>query len=178
MKEINLIEEGWIFHNHAWHLLHEIIKQIPKDTETMLDFGAGPGMAAAIIKTVYPDIKITVTDIQRECQYFWIKRDLAFTFTPLTEMIPSKYDIILCSHVLEHLENPENELKEFFRVAKKRIIIAVPDGDVNISEHKTIFDRIVLSNTIEKTLEDENYTYVSFPVYHPHINNLMAIIDK
>jgi len=39
----------------------------------------------------------------------------------------SQFDLVLCTEVLEHLENPEKALKELKRVTKKYIILSVPN---------------------------------------------------
>jgi 2-polyprenyl-3-methyl-5-hydroxy-6-metoxy-1,4-benzoquinol methylase len=60
-------------------------------------------------KKTYPDIKITQGSIY-ELPY----KDNSF-------------DLVLCTEVLEHLENPEKGLKELVRVSKKYLIISVPN---------------------------------------------------
>jgi len=179
MKEQAWIEEGWFFHNHAWHLLHEIIKQIPKDTKSLLDIGAGTGIAAAIIRAVYPDIICYVTDIESESVPFWYKRNLVGFLNPELEKFNSnKYDVVISSHVLEHLENPIKLVQDMFRLCTKRLIIAVPDGDVHFYDHKIIFNRTLFNDVIDKALNGREYKKVTFPVYHLHMNNLVAVIDK
>lgn len=36
------------------------------------------------------------------------------------------YDVVFCSHVLEHLAEPNAALNEFYRIAKKKVIVLVP----------------------------------------------------
>ncbi len=180
MTEQSWLEEGWFYHNHAWHLLHEIIKLIPPGTRTMLDAGAGTGIAAAIIRAVHPEIVPMLTDITENSKPFWKARGLdglvvKDEFQPFGD---NEFDFIMCSHVLEHSERPELFISELFRVAIKRVVIVVPDGDVHFYDHKRIYDRTVLCDTVSKALQGLKYKYTSFPVYHPHINNLVAVIDK
>ncbi|MHA1395005.1 MAG: methyltransferase [Promethearchaeota archaeon] len=40
-----------------------------------------------------------------------------------------KYDVAICSHVLEHLENPKKVLKNIRKIAKK-IIIRLPRYEI------------------------------------------------
>lgn len=182
MKEQSWLEEGWLYHNHAWHLLHEIIKTIPENTISMLDVGAGTGIAASIIKAVFPDIIPIVTDISEESKPFWDKRDIIGIVTtgkhlPFSD---NQFDFVMSSHVLEHIEHPESLdfIKELFRVARRRITIVVPAGDVHFYDHKVIYDRAVLKNAIQDALYNVKYKFNSYPIYHPHLNNLFAVIDK
>ena len=60
-------------------------------------------------KKTYPDIKITKGNIY-ELPY----RD-------------NEFDLVLCTEVLEHLEEPEKALKELVRVSRKYLVISVPN---------------------------------------------------
>lgn len=41
--------------------------------------------------------------------------------------IPDKsYDTVVCTHVLEHVRNPQKVIEEIFRMAKERVIIVLP----------------------------------------------------
>ena len=180
MDEQNWIEDGWIFHNHAWHLLHEIIKLIPQNTKTLLDSGGGTGLAAAVIKAIFPEIEMHVTDISGNSFPFWKRRKL-FGYIVDSEKHPfddNRFDFAMSSHVLEHTKNPELYISELVRVCGKRAVIVVPDGDVNFYDHKTIFDRSVFLEMLNDALPLSGVRIKIFPVYHPHINNLVAVIDK
>ncbi len=39
----------------------------------------------------------------------------------------NSFDLVICSEVLEHLENPQKALKEIIRVSKKYILLSVPN---------------------------------------------------
>lgn len=178
MKEQQWLEDGWFYHNHAWHLLHEFLKLIREvdNVKYLLDVGAGTGIAAAVIRAVFPDIKqITVMDIEDNSN-FWIPRHLTGVID--FKLITYNRDIILCSHVLEHIEEPVPFIQKLFSLTKKRLIIAVPDGDVHFYDHKVIYRRDILEDTIRQALEGQKYTYKGFPVYHAHMNNLIVVVDR
>jgi len=175
-------EEGWIFHNHAFYLLHEIINKMYDVTflETMLDVGAGPGIASAIIKIMFPHINQTLLEVDKKNLSKWKMRNLRGQIYN-GKNIPfekESFDIVLCSHVLEHVKKPEKFIKELWRVTKNRLIIAVPDGDYNIKEHRFIFNRSNFIDMISNSIGYKNNIKKVYPVYHSHINNLMAVIDR
>jgi 2-polyprenyl-3-methyl-5-hydroxy-6-metoxy-1,4-benzoquinol methylase len=66
-------------------------------------------MAIELGKKAYPDIKIIQGSVY-ELPY----KDNAF-------------DLVLCTEVLEHLEKPQDALKELVRVSKKYLVISVPN---------------------------------------------------
>lgn len=176
-------EEGWIFHTHAWELLHEIIRTINglHERKTILDFGAGPGIAASIIQTFFVDSRVYVTDIDESNIDRWADRNLIGEVTDITSatfnrftLIPDHYDVIVCSHVLEHVDNIRLTLSQLSSRAKT-LILVVPDGHVDDDSHKRLFDRVSFKGIIDDTLD---YTSISYyPSYHPHINNLVAVIQ-
>jgi 2-polyprenyl-3-methyl-5-hydroxy-6-metoxy-1,4-benzoquinol methylase len=60
-------------------------------------------------KKTYPDIKITKGTIY----------DLPYK--------TNSFDLVLCTEVLEHLNKPQDALKELVRVSKKYLVISVPN---------------------------------------------------
>ena len=182
MKEQAWIEEGWFFHNHQWHLLHEIIKQIPEDTKSVLDVGAGTGIALAVIKAIYPDIETYAIDQEINSFRFWEKRGIEGeiindVFLPIKA---DSFDLVLSSHVLEHVpqEKAVTFVSEILRVCKKRAVIVVPDGDVHFYDHKVIYNRSDFKNVVLEAIGENNYKAFFMPLYHHHMNNLIAVIDK
>lgn len=185
MKEQQWLEDGWFYHNHAWHLLHEYLKLIREvdDAKSLLDVGAGTGLAAAVIRGVFPELKVCVSDIEEECTEYWNERKLSGYVGQITNVSfetwkSGGFSIALCSHVLEHLFESKEFIQNLFNITNKRLIIAVPDGDVHFYDHKVIYNRAKLESTIREALHGKKYTYCGFPVYHAHMNNLVAVVDK
>lgn len=179
MKLLHDIDKGWIFHSHAWYLLHDIINNIPPDTKTLLDFGGGSGIAGAIIKSVYPDISITVMDINSDYHEIWNKRGINGIVVSGDPTIPaesSSFDMVISSHVLEHIDNYTDIFDELIRVTKNRCIVVVPDGEVADPTHKHIFNRKLFEDLV--VFNKYKFSSYIYPLYHNHINNLVGIIYK
>lgn len=42
----------------------------------------------------------------------------------------NSFDLVLCTEVLEHLEKPQDAVKELFRVSKKYVLVSVPNEPI------------------------------------------------
>ena len=109
---------------------HQVDEIISINPTSMLEIGVGSGMLRVIIKHLlccnYESI-----DIDKELQPDYVGSILKMPFPD------KKYDVIGCFQVLEHLpyENFEKALWELFRVAKKAVIISLPDAGKTIKLH-------------------------------------------
>lgn len=108
-------------------LLSEVKKLKP---QSVLDAGCGEGFvlkrlkdagigkklegfdsldrAIKIGKKLHPELNIKLGDIYK------------------IDAKANTYDLVICSEVLEHLEKPEDGLKELIRVSKKYLVLSVP----------------------------------------------------
>ena len=53
VEQLNELEEGWWFYDHAWSLLHVILKGLSGNS--ILDVGCGTGLALSIIRAINPE---------------------------------------------------------------------------------------------------------------------------
>jgi len=115
-----------------WNFFRNLLNLIAsKKVDLILDVGCGEGFtlnrlkehgigkrlegvehstdAISLGKKIYPEIKIKQGDIYK---------------LPYEN---NSFDLVLCTEVLEHLEEPEKALKELARVSKKYLVISVPN---------------------------------------------------
>ena len=115
-----------------WNFFRNLLILISKkEVNSILDVGCGEGFtlnrlrekgigkklegleyskdAIALGKKTYPAIKITQGSI-----YELLYKDNSF-------------DLVLCTEVLEHLDEPEIALRELIRVSKKYLVVSVPN---------------------------------------------------
>jgi len=95
-----------------------------KNGEKILDIGCGSGTFAKELATKYKQSKITGADASAAVIGFARKgnnqKNLGFVTAP-AEKLPfksSSFDVVIISHLIEHLKNPEKALKEIRRVLK------------------------------------------------------------
>lgn len=101
-----------------------IINQFP-ERGRLLDVGCGSGDLLRIIKELRPDLEIYGTDIIKSEQ---LPNYVHFFKSDLNKKIrykSSQFDVIISTHVLEHLEKHEVCVKEMSRVAKKGALLYI-----------------------------------------------------
>ena len=115
-------KERWMSY---WYQINEILKLNP---ENVLEIGVGNKVVSDYLRK--QGIKVTTVDIDPE-----LKPDFVCSVTNLSEVLKSKYDVVLCAQVLEHLPFSEFEksLNEIKKVCKRYAIITLPYGGIDLS---------------------------------------------
>jgi ubiquinone/menaquinone biosynthesis C-methylase UbiE len=172
-------EKGWLFYEAAFKCWKEINENIIG--ESVLDVGSGSGISLALTKVFRPLIKAVGIEGDKDSIALSNQRNVE---TKVMSIFDIKYDsnsfdTVYTSHVLEHLEQPELVIDECYRVAKKRVIHVVPDGDVDKNNfgtpHIHIFNR---KNFRELFAKYENSISRYYSIYDSHMNSLIIIIEK
>jgi 2-polyprenyl-3-methyl-5-hydroxy-6-metoxy-1,4-benzoquinol methylase len=71
------------------------------------------------------------------------------------------FDVILCTEVMEHLDDPKKALKELFRVSRKYVLLSVPNEPIFMGSN---FLRGKNWSRFGNDIEHINHwTFVSFP---------------
>lgn len=117
------------FLNNFKHLLLERTKEMHPDS--ILDVGAGEGFILEMFR------KNNVAKKLEGLEYMDDAIDIGKKMHPKIIIkkgtiyeLPYKansFDVVLCSEVLEHLEDPNKALSELKRVTKKYLILSVPN---------------------------------------------------
>lgn len=91
----------------------EVIRAIPLNTKTLLDLGCGKGENGLEIaksrSTILDAVTISLEELNAVKEIY--KNVYLFNLEEGLPNIDSKYDCILCSHLLEHIAYPEKLLK-------------------------------------------------------------------
>jgi len=109
------------------------IKLLPQNG-TVIEIGCGVGITLEIIQKHRPDVHIVATDIDANCLNITASRVPNAKQVTIIEDRPftdlgSGFDMVIASHVVEHLKNPYDSVKQFMEMLKPggHLIIAVPN---------------------------------------------------
>lgn len=99
--------------------------------DTILDVGCGEGFTLRKLKDAKIGKKLEGIEYldraielgKKENPDITIKKGTIYTL-PYKD---NSFDVVVCTEVLEHLEEPEKALQELIRVSKKHILLTVPN---------------------------------------------------
>ncbi len=123
--------QRWLINNFT-NTLIEIIKNL--SIENILDVGCGEGFTLAMLQKNNFGKNLEGID----CSDVAIKigKDLFPEITMKTGDVynlpyeDNSFDLVICTEVLEHLEDPKRALQEIMRVSKKYCLFSVPNEPI------------------------------------------------
>lgn len=104
--------------------INHILANIEEEDESIIDVGCGRGYFVQQLINHFPAKRVIGADLLPPLGI----EGLEYIQTNI-EKLPladKSVDVVVCSHVLEHVQNLEETIEELKRVAKKKIIITVP----------------------------------------------------
>lgn len=103
-----------------------------KPAERILDIGSGIGLLSYEVASKVPDAIVTGIEIDKEnveqARKHYIHPNLTFVQGDALKDLPdNKFDVVILSNVLEHIENRTDFLKDIvFKINPSRLLIRVP----------------------------------------------------
>jgi ubiquinone/menaquinone biosynthesis C-methylase UbiE len=120
---------------YRWHIL-QFLEQlatlvVQTQPKTLLDVGCGEGFVAAFLKQRLPEVEIMGVDISESALTYartHFGRYATFYQGNIYRLpFPDRaFDTVVCSEVLEHLEDPGRAIAELKRVACYYVVLTVP----------------------------------------------------
>lgn len=95
------------------------------DNLSLLDVGAGNGYLLRRLGKQYPWQRLAGVDVCQDCS----DRASFELYSGILPNLPFKdkeFDVVTCTHVIEHLLDVELSVKELLRVTKKRVFVVLP----------------------------------------------------
>lgn len=135
----------------TWHIKKELKKWASEHPEAaVLDAGSGFGQYVYYMGRKHPEWKIKGLDVKTEqiddCTNFFQKigfNNVTFEVADLTKLdFDEQFDLVICVDVMEHIEEDELVLKNYFKALKPggMLLISTPSdqggSDVHSHEHE------------------------------------------
>ncbi len=120
---VNIINKISIYNKLPWLYTRSAFIKSLNNQGTLLDVGCGTAPLSTFIKALKPNFKIYGTDIYRAPQ---LPENVEFKLSDLNDKInfeDNMFDVVVCSHVIEHLQHPDIALAEIWRVLKQNGIL-------------------------------------------------------
>jgi len=103
----------------------------PLNINTVFDVGCGEGYIINYIRKKNPNLKFKGIDIMEKNlkKARVLNPGIEFEHVDFLKekYKPNSFDLILCTEVLEHLNNPEEAVKKLRKICKKYYLVSVPN---------------------------------------------------
>lgn len=136
-----------------WHQISEVTSLTPS---SVLIIGAGDNIVRDVLQKTVPIVK--VADIDSE-----LEPDFVGSVTDLSSLIPSKFDVVLCSQVLEHLpfEMFEKSISEIYAVTNRYLVLSVPQKYYRFEFVVTAFSKKMVKKIVTFCIEKKHKKFIA-----------------
>jgi SAM-dependent methyltransferase len=101
-----------------------ILENLKTERGRLTDIGCGNGYLLEKIREVNPNLELCGVDVQQDKNF----TDIAFKNGNIAKLdfADNQFDIVTCTHTIEHIINVEDAFSELIRITKRKLIIVVP----------------------------------------------------
>lgn len=157
----------------------KILKGLEYEIESLVDFGSQRGALLFPLMDKFPQFQYTGIDLDDEVKEFYdcLESLPNFQFIQanledLTNELDDKsIDIVVASEIFEHIVNYQSAIDEAFRIARKYIIVTIPNHPDDNSEHINYFTK----EALEKLFNRPEKGVTSCKITSGRIYNLVKI---
>ena len=117
-------------------------KELLENERTLVDLGCAEGGGAGLLAFRFPLCRVTGVDFSEAAIAAAGKKypNCSFQVGDILQAVPEA-DVLFCSNVLEHLEDPAKVLRSILRAAGRHAVIVIPFRDtLGHAEHFRSFD--------------------------------------
>lgn len=167
------------------HIRRNIIKLIqPLTFDTVLDVGCGQGSFLLDLRSTFPHIQPYGTDISKSAVNLARKRvpDGQFWVLDATkEHLKEKFDLVVCSEVLEHILDDKAALRNLAQMTSKYLIISTVQGRMRRFEAGEVGHvRNYAPGELVCKVKDSGFRVIQvvewgFPFYSPLYRNFLEL---
>lgn len=172
------------FSRHLRRLIIKLIRLL--EFQSVLDVGCGQGVFLTELQSVFShvqpfglDISPAAIDLAQSRVHggqFW-NMDL------VKEHINRRFDLVICSEVLEHIKDDTAALKHLSAMTGKYLIVTTPQGRMRLSELVMGHVRNYRYGELVQKLEQAGFKVIrvvewGFPFYSPLYRDLLNLIGN
>ncbi len=101
-----------------------ILENLKTESGSLADIGCGNGYLLKKIHEINPNLKLCGVDVRQDQNF----TDITFKNGNITKLdfADNQFDIVTCTHTIEHIINVEAAFNELIRITKRKLIIVVP----------------------------------------------------
>lgn len=124
--------QNWLYRKHVESFLDQLYAMLAAtEPKSVLDAGCGEGFGVDFLAARNPELRLVGVDLSEEAVAYANEHfgDRGRFRTGSLYKLPfsdNSFDTVLCSEVLEHLDEPDRAVKELKRVARNYVVITVP----------------------------------------------------
>jgi len=106
-----------------WYALKGILRYEIRDASVILDIGGYDGEISYRLKNIFPNLKITVVDIDKSGLKLAREKGLNTLYAQALELPikDNQVNVVLCLDLIEHVKEDSRLVKEISRVLKKMV---------------------------------------------------------
>jgi SAM-dependent methyltransferase len=142
-----------------------LLHRIPDEVGSLIDVGCGNGYLLRHVRAAHPGVALAGCDVIAPSD-LPAGADYRNALLPRLPFADAQFDVVLCTHVLEHVIDLVAATRELLRIAGERLLIVVPrqryyyftlDEHVNFFWQHQALTRYFQDHKVEVTLADGDW---------------------
>ena len=170
-------------HRHHRRIFGDLFDTLPRDQiQTIADIGCGEGSNLAYLRSQFPQARLFGFDVSQTAMDAARRRVQAeFALLDIQKQIPpQKFDLVVCSDVVEHLEEDLNALRNIRQVTNRFALIATVQGRMRANEDSIGHVRNYDYGELEQKIESAGFEVLQvvewgYPLYSPLFRDLVGL---
>jgi|GEM_PF-121131 len=170
------------FSRHLRRIIKNLIR--PLAFHSVLDVGCGQGSLLWELQAQFPHMKPTGTDLSMKALDLARRRvpEGEFHVSDLAqESLEDKFDLVICSEVLEHIPDDQTAIRHLARMTGKYLVVSGPQGRMRRFEATVGHVRNYAYGELVHKLEQNGFRMVrviewGFPFYSPLYRNFLDLL--
>ena len=169
------------------HLRRLLISQLHKISfKSLLDVGCGQGSFLYELQNIFPDVDFHGSDFSSSALDLASKKISNCEFNEMditSDLLDRKFDVVICSEVLEHIENDEVAINNLCTMTQKFLLVSSPQGRMRKFEERVVghVRNYAKGELVEKLIsagvEPLDVIEWGFPFYSPLYRNYLELTN-